>query len=103
MPPRPPHPHHHFFIISAEQLEFEDSDDFHNEHKAKMIEDYVTKNYVDISYKVKSVNPKKELIVAVETDGTLLQWVDLRAETFTCVWVFIHLNKLFLKCKLWVM
>ncbi|XP_063689636.1 mast/stem cell growth factor receptor Kit-like isoform X2 [Bolinopsis microptera] len=53
-----------------------------------MIEDYVTKNYVDISYKVKSVNPKRELIVTVETDDTILQYLDIRAKQMMYISLF---------------
>ena len=62
------------FLLSAEKLEFVKDDDYHSQHRTVNINN-LNKPDGSISYALKSVNPRKKLVVTVDTDGSLLQWV----------------------------
>ena len=56
-------------LIAADNLEFEATD----YDREIWLKDSVKKPYITIDYKLRSINPRKELIVTVDTDDTLLQ------------------------------
>ena len=61
------------------------SDDSHSRQREVVIEDTFRQPYVTINYKLRSLNPKKELVVAVDTDHTLFQLVKYRLNVYSLV------------------
>ena len=57
---------------SAERLEFVEDETAHNRDRKREINPF-NRPSVSISYAVKSLNPRKKLIVSVDTDDSLLQ------------------------------
>ncbi|KAL5270676.1 hypothetical protein ACHWQZ_G001391 [Mnemiopsis leidyi] len=69
--------------VYSEKLEFVKDDDYHSQHRTVNINN-LNKPDGSISYALKSVNPRKKLVVTVDTDGSLLQYIDIR-DVYTMV------------------